>query len=194
MNEFVEILILFVSEYRYISPEDFLKFAYSNIQEYERILDEKSYLSLLSASLADKDSVTELIIGLRAFVHGKFASDIDEIDNDGYVEKVVDSDRGDYTAKCLRKLYVRRNKAEIDLAQAKSDKDIVRLIKQCIDLPSWCGDSLDAMDDILGEGNFPIVLEVKNIDVLEKELPKEAAFFRKLFEKNAPKYCTVKYV
>ena len=50
------------------------------------------------------------------------------------------------------------------------------------------------MNDIFGAGDFPIVLEVKNMDVLEKRLPEDAQILRKLLSRDTPDYCTVKYI
>ena len=50
------------------------------------------------------------------------------------------------------------------------------------------------MNDIFGAGDFPIVLEVKNMDVLEKRLPEDTQIFKKLLSKYTPDYCRVKYV
>ena len=194
MSEYIEILILFISEYGYIKTEDFIQFAYSNIDEYEKILDGDTYLSLLSVSLADKESVIDLTGRLREFAQRSYASDISRIDSDAYVERIVGSDRDDYTARCLRKLFVRRERAQMDLGNAKTVEDIIKLIKQCIILPSWCGDGWNAMYDLLGEGDFPIVLEVKNMDALEQRLPQDAAILKSLLNKKAPEYCTVKYI
>lgn len=194
MNKYVEILILFISEYGYIKAEDFIHFAYSNIDEYEQLLDEDTYLSLLSMSFADNQSVVDFTNRLREFAEKNYAPEISNINNDVYVDGVIESDRNDYTAKCLRKLYERRDRAEMDLADITAKEDIIKLIKQCIFLPSWCGNGWDAMNDILGEGDFPIVLEVKNIEVLERRLPEDAEFLKRLLERSAPKYCTVKYI
>ena len=194
INKYIEMLVLFCSSYGYINTEDFVSFAYSNIEEYEKILDEETYLSLLSASLVDKESIIALTNGVRGFVDRNYASDVDKIDNDAYVERIVESDRDDYIAKCLRKLYERRDKAIIDLSYVNSKEDIIKLIKESIILPQWCGDGWDAMNDILGEGNFPMVLEIKNMESLEEKFPDDADVFRKLLQKNAPRYCTVKYI
>ena len=194
IDKYIEMLVLFCSCYGYISTGDFLSFAYSNIEEYEKILDEEIYLSLLSASLTDKEYVIALTNRSREFVNKNYASYAEEIDKDAYVERIVESDRDDYVAKCLRKLYERRNRAVIDMARVNSKEDIVKLIKESIVLPQWCGNGWDAMNDILGEGNFPSVLEIKNMEVLEKKYPEDATLFRNLLQKNTPKYCIVKYV
>ena len=181
------------SHYRY-HYEHKKYFGEQNIEEYEKILDEEIYLSLLSASLTDKESVIALTNRSREFVNKNYASYAEEIDNDAYVERIVESDRDDYVAKCLRKLYERRDRTVIDMARVNSKEDIVKLIKESIVLPQWCGNGWDAMNDILGEGNFPSVLEIKHMEVLEKKYPEDATLFRNLLQKNTPKYCIVKYV
>jgi hypothetical protein len=192
-NIFIEMLILFASKESYINADDFLKFAYAHIEEYERILDEETYLSLLSANTSNKESINELISKLRTFISKNYADPADEIANDAYVERVAGSKRTDDVARCIQKLYIRRDKAQMDLKDVTSRDDLIKLIKQTIILPSWCGDGWDAMNDIFGAGDFPLVLEVQNMDVLEKSLPEDAQILKKLLSRDVPDYCKVKY-
>lgn len=47
-----------------------------------------------------------------------------------------------------------------------------------------CGNGWDAMNDLLGEEDFPIILEVRNMEVLERRWPKEAAIFKALLKRK----------
>ncbi len=160
MDRFVECMALFVKGY--ISEEDFVNFAYENDDAFEKLLDTDAYQAILDYSPLDKESKNTMYSEIGKCLA---EADIDVLNSihDAYVERIVDSDRTDFWAEYIRKKNAKEKEILIDCALALDGEQLRKLVKTRLGLDdTCCGDSWDAIDDLIFEAKYPEKLVLKN--------------------------------
>ena len=168
----------------YISEEDFVNFAYENDDLFENLLDTDTYQAILDYSSLDKESKNTMYSEIEKYLA---EADIDVFNSiqDAYVERIIDSDRTDFWAEYLRKKNAKEKEIVIDCALASDGWQLRKLVKNKLGLDdTCCGDSWDAIDDLIFEAKYPEKLVLKNWNNACKNMSEDAKRLSEILTKH----------
>ena len=177
MNSVIEAICLYLKSY--IPSDNFLDYVYMNVDEVENILNEDVFLALISVNLSDKVSVEHVIVMLEDFIRNNYLNEYNVI-NDVYLEEIIDSDRKDFLAISIRENNKRKELVVIDISELTDDKELIQLIKKELEFPQFCGNSWEALDDLIYDIILPLNIEIIGCQTVENEIIRK---MRKLFSR-----------
>ncbi|WP_026652152.1 hypothetical protein [Butyrivibrio proteoclasticus] len=182
MNRFIECTALFVKGY--IPAEIFVSFVYDNTDVFEALLDADAYQTILDYSPVEKESKIRMYSEIERYMNEKNADELESI-HDAYVELIMDSDRTDFAAKYLRKKNEKVKEIVIDCELASDGEMLRKLVKTKFGLDdTCCGDSWDAIDDLILEEVYPEKVILKNWDMICKTMSVDANALKDVLTKH----------
>lgn len=186
---YIEILLLYSKGY--IDIDTFIDLFYENIFEFEKLLDTRIYLYIISANLKNKSQKIEFKNCLNNFCEKSYKNKLNNI-NDCYVENMINSSRNDPIVMLLRKKYERKNNVTIDCERIHNHDDFINAIKRDLDFPQVCGNNWDAINDLIfNDILLPQTLVFKNWRYLEMALPNDTDIFKKILSNLGEERCKI---
>ena len=177
----------------YLSDEQFNDFFYDYLYNFQNCLEEDVYIDVLFTNINSKEERISMKTELKNYILNNYASMYEEI-NDAYVERMVDSDEEDIVVKILKKRYEQIEKIDIDCSMINTQSELIDTIKQKLQYPQFCGDSWDAIEDLIHDIILPKRLTFYDWYEIEKKIPQDTAILKAILDRNNSGRCIIVYV
>ena len=177
MEGFIEIICLYLKSY--ISIDVFIDYIYKNMDEVEMMLSEDVLLELISVNPINKVSVEKIIVMLNELVKSRYLNEYNLI-NDTYIDNIINSNRNDFVAIYLREKSKRKESIVIDISDVSDEKELIKLFKDKLEFPEICGNSWDALNDLIYDINLPSKIVVNGFYKMEHSQNKINNLFSKI--------------
>lgn len=185
----IEIIGLFLKGY--IDKQTFEKSLYETIDDLIDVLNGSVIDELLNCNYSSNEQVSHLFFVLDEYLATNYTDAYLYI-NDAYVERVINSDRNDWIAEYLRKHHQKTTCVIIDCTNTMTAEELVKSFKDSMPFPTWCGNSWDAINDLIGEV-VPEELHLRGWDAVKKRLPNDAEKVSHILEQIDDSVCMVCY-
>lgn len=186
----IEIICLYLK--RYISEDQFQNIFYDYINDFENALQGDIYLDILSTNFESKERRLTLETELYNYVLENYSLVYDKI-NDAYLERLIDSNKGNVVVEILKKRYERRDEVSINCDKISKQSELICSVKKALEYPQFCGNNWDAIRDLI----FDIILPEKfifyNWDAMEEKLPEDTAILKSILDKIREECCIIIY-
>lgn len=184
----IEIICLYLK--RYLSENQFQEIFYDNINDFENVLQEDIYLNILSTNFESKERRITLETELRDYVLEHYSLVYDNI-NDAYIERCIDSNKGNVVVEILKKKYERKEEVSINCDKISKRSELICSVKNALEYPRFCGDNWDAIQDLIFDIILPKKLIFYNWDSVEEKLPEDTAILKSILDKACHECCIV---
>ncbi|MDE7120647.1 MAG: barstar family protein [Oscillospiraceae bacterium] len=182
MSPHIELMCLFVNGD--LTSEQFETIFLDHIAAFESLLESSIYLKIVCTNFTKKNDIISLKNFLREYLISDYPNDINHT-NDSYIEKIIDSDRNDTIAELLRKRYEKKELVSIECSNINTPEQLIAVIKKMLQFPQICGNSFDAINDLIYDIMFPEKLILNNWNTVEKKLPRESEIIRNILCKRS---------
>ncbi|MDE7286978.1 MAG: barstar family protein [Lachnospiraceae bacterium] len=176
----------------YILVEQFEKFFFDCIDDFQSSLGEDIYLDILSTNFSSKEEKISLETKLYDFVLKNYMSLYEKI-NDAYVEHMIQLNQKDTVVEMLKKKYEKREEVEINCSMIITQSELINVIKKVLQYPQFCGNNWNAIEDLIYDIILPQKLTFINWSEMEKRLPQDTTILKAILDRNSEGRCVITY-
>lgn len=187
---FNEVICLYLREY--LTDKQFEHYFYKNMKEAEIVVDENTYLNIISTNFNLKEECISLRFQLKQYAEKEVAEIYDKI-NDSYIELLVQSNDNNEIVNILKTRYMKKPLVKIACSTIKNNKEIISIIKQLLNFPKFCGNNWDAINDLIYDVILPERVIFTGWRSFEEHFPEDAVFIKKIFNKVDTNRCSISY-
>lgn len=187
---FNEVICLYLNEY--LTDEQFEHYFYNNMEDAESVVDENTYLEIISTNFNSKEACISLRFQLQKYAEKEVMEIYSKI-SDSYVELLVQSNDHNEIVDILKNRYVKKSLVKIDCSTIKNNKEIISTVKHSLNFPDFCGDNWDAINDLIYDVILPEKVIFLGWRLFEERFPKDADCIKKIFDKVNRNNCLISY-
>ena len=127
---------------------------------------------------------------LSDYVTSKYLPQYKKI-NDAYIDKITNTNVDDDITNLLKTKYKKKSLIIINCNMIYTHSDFIKVFKENLNFPSYCGDSWDAVNDLIYDVIFPLKLQFVGWNMLKKRLYKDTEILKKILDKVDKSRCII---